>query len=400
MITNQSLSPAQRSLLFNGSCMALIATALCFAIRSDVFDAQAAEFALSKEQIGWTASTAFWGFTLAMIFGGPLCDRIGMKPLLAGAFVMHLCGVVGTVASQGFWSLYSATLAIGIANGLVEAAINPLAATLYPDQKVQKLNLLHLWFPGGIVIGGLIAWMLTGLDVGWRMKTATILMPTLIYAWMMFRLPFPRTEAVAQGLSLKDIYAEALKPMFLLLFGCMILTAATELAPNQWIPSILSKTTGLPGIALLVWISGIMAVGRAMSEAVFARISSIPLMMVSTFLAGAGLYMLSMVSGSASTLAASALFAVGVTFLWPTMLGITAERFPRGGGFLLALMGGIGMLSDSFAVPLIGRVYDQSGPAAALRTVTALPMVVCVVFAIWWLTERKSNPQSKAAGHA
>jgi MFS family permease len=399
MITNHTLTPSQRSLLFNGSCMALIATALCFAIRSDVFDAQAAEFALSKEQIGWTASTAFWGFTLAMIFGGPLCDRIGMKPLLGAAFVMHLTGVIGTVVSQGFWSLYSATLAIGIANGLVEAAINPLAATLYPDRKVQKLNLLHLWFPGGIVIGGLIAWSLTGLDVGWRLKTATILIPTLIYAWMMFRLPFPRTEAVAQGLSLKDIYSEALRPMFLLLFGCMVLTAATELAPNQWIPSILSKTTGLPGIALLVWISGIMALGRASSDWVFARISSIPLMMVSTFLAGIGLYTLSMVSGSAPTLAASALFAAGVTFLWPTMLGITAERFPRGGGFLLALMGGVGMLSDSFAVPLIGRVYDQSGPAAALRTVTALPMIVCVIFALLWFSERNQAPKAKAASH-
>jgi predicted MFS family arabinose efflux permease len=389
MITNHSLTPSQRSLLFNGSCMALIATALCFAIRSDIFDAQALEFALSKEEIGWTASTAFWGFTVAMLFGGPLCDRIGMKPLLTGAFVMHVIGVVGTIASQGFWSLYGATLAIGIANGLVEAAINPLAATLYPESKVQKLNLLHLWFPGGIVIGGLMAWMMTGLDVGWRIKTATILIPTIVYAWMMFRLPFPRTEAVAQGLSLKDIYSEALRPMFLLLFGCMILTAATELAPNQWIPSILSKTTGLPGIALLVWISGIMAGGRALSEWVFARISSIPLMMVSTLLAGIGLYSLSMATGSVATLAASALFAAGVTFLWPTMLGITAERFPRGGGFLLALMGGIGMLSDSFAVPLIGRVYDQSGPAAALRTVTALPLIVCVVFAIWWFAERK-----------
>jgi len=396
MITNHTLTSTQRSLLFNGSCMALIATALCFAIRSDVFDAQAAEFALSKEEIGWTASTAFWGFTVAMLFGGPMCDRIGMKPLLAGAFLMHVVGVIGTISSQGFWSLYGATLAIGVANGLVEAAINPLAATLYPEQKVQKLNLLHLWFPGGIVIGGLLAWMLTGLDVGWRLKTATILIPAVIYAWMMFRLPFPQTEAVAQGLSLKTIYSEALRPMFLLLLGCMILTAATELAPNQWVPSILSKTTGLPGIALLVWISGIMAFGRAMSEWVFERISSIPLMMVSTLLAGAGLYSLSMVSGAVSTLAASALFAMGVTFLWPTMLGITAERFPRGGGFLLAMMGGVGMLSDSFAVPLIGRVYDQSGPAAALRTVAALPLVVCVVFAIWWLSERRAAAVARA----
>jgi MFS family permease len=400
MISASSLTSPQRSQLFIGSCIALIATALCFAIRADIFDAQAAEFALSKEEIGWTASTAFWGFTLAMIFGGPLCDRIGMKPLLGAAFAMHCTGVIGTIASQGFWSLYFATLAIGLANGFVEAAINPLAATLYPEKKVEKLNILHLWFPGGIVIGGLIAWAMTGGGFDWRWKTAVILLPTAIYGWMLFRLPFPRTEAVEAGLKPSEIYQEALRPMFLLFFGCMILTAATELAPNQWIPSILSKTTGLPGIALLVWVSGIMALGRAASEWVFARISSVPLMMTSTALAAIGLYWLSMASGATATLAASAVFAAGVTYLWPTMLGITAERFPRGGGFLLALMGGVGMLSDSFAVPVIGRIYDQSGPAAALRTVSILPVLVCIIFAILYFRESRPRPAAATESSA
>ncbi len=369
--------------------MALIATALCFAIRGDVLDAQAAEFALTNEQIGATASPAFWGFTLAMIFGGPLSDRIGMKPLLWASFSMHMLGVLGTIFSTGFSSLYAATLAIGIANGLVEAAINPLAAALYPEQKVQKLNLLHLWFPGGIVIGGVIAYLLTGAGMGWRVKTAMILVPTVIYAWMLFRLPFPKTEAVEKGVALKDIYAQALRPMFLLFLGCMILTAASELAPNQWIPSILSKTTGMSGIAILVWISGIMTAGRASCEWVFARIAPVPLMMVSTLLAAIGMYSLSIVSGSVLTLAASGLFALGVTFLWPTMLGITAERFPKGGGLLLAMMGGMGMLSSSFALPMIGRVYDQSGPAAALRSVSVAPIVVCVIFGLIYMFEKR-----------
>ena len=376
--------------------MALIATALCFAIRGDVLDAQAAEFALTKEQIGATAAPAFWGFTLAMLFGGPLSDRIGMKPLMWAAFLLHFVGVIGTILSQGYSSLYAATLAIGIANGFVEAAINPMAAALYPEQKVQKLNLLHLWFPGGIVIGGVLSWALTGAGMDWRVKTSMILIPTVIYAWMLFRLPFPKTEAVEKGVALKDIYAQAARPMFLLFLGCMILTAASELAPNQWIPSILSKTTGLPGIAILVWISGIMTVGRASGEWVFARISPVPLMMLSTLLAAIGMYSLSIVDGAAMTIAASGLFAVGVTFLWPTMLGITAERFPRGGGLLLAMMGGMGMLSSSFALPLIGRVYDESGPAAALRAVSIAPIVVCVIFGLIFLLEKRSKVQVHA----
>jgi predicted MFS family arabinose efflux permease len=398
MISASTLTPSQRKQLFLGSCMAMIATALCFAIRGDVFDMQSLDFKLSKEEIGWTASTAFWGFTLSMIFGGPLCDKIGMRPLLFSAFLFHVIGVLGTVFSTGFWSLYAATLAIGIANGFVEAAVNPLVATLHPDKAVEKMNLLHLWFPGGIVIGGVIAWGMTGMGLDWRAKTAVILIPTLIYAWMLFRLPFPKTEAVEQGMSLGAIYKQALNPLFLLFFFCMILTAASELAPNQWIPSILSKTTGLPGIALLVWISGIMAVGRACSTFVFSRIQPIPLMIFSTLFAGIGLYALSMADGFVATMATSALFAASVTFLWPTMLGLTAERFPQGGGFLLALMGGVGMLSNSFAVPIIGRVYDQSGPAAALRTVTALPAAVCLIFLAIWFSERGKAPKASAHG--
>ena len=39
----------------------------------------------------------------------------------------------------------------------MEAACNPLVASLYPENKTTKLNHFHLWFPGGIVIGGLLA---------------------------------------------------------------------------------------------------------------------------------------------------------------------------------------------------------------------------------------------------
>ena len=80
--------------LFLASRIALIFTAMTFAFRAGLEGVWSTEFSLTKEQLGWIFSPAFYGFTLAMIFGGPLCDVIGMKRLLVLAFVGHIAGVV------------------------------------------------------------------------------------------------------------------------------------------------------------------------------------------------------------------------------------------------------------------------------------------------------------------
>jgi MFS family permease len=98
-----------------------------------------------------------------MFLGGQICDVVGMRWLVATAFAGHVGGVLLSIFATGFGSLYAGTLAIGLANGLVEATANPLIATLYPDHKTDRLNALHVWFPGGIVIGGLVALLCTQL---------------------------------------------------------------------------------------------------------------------------------------------------------------------------------------------------------------------------------------------
>src|SRR5258707_10205617 len=76
------LANIRRDQLFLASRIALIATGMTFAFRAALEGVWGTEFILNKEQVGWIFAPAFWGFTLAMIFGGPLCDVIGMKKLL------------------------------------------------------------------------------------------------------------------------------------------------------------------------------------------------------------------------------------------------------------------------------------------------------------------------------
>lgn len=93
-------SAAGAARLFRASCVALIVTAMSFALRGEAAGAWATEFNLTNEQVGWINGTAFWGFTLAMVFGGPLCDLLGMGRIVGLAFIGHLAGTRDVAPSR------------------------------------------------------------------------------------------------------------------------------------------------------------------------------------------------------------------------------------------------------------------------------------------------------------
>ncbi len=339
--------------LFLASRVALVVTAMSFALRAGAVGPWASQFGLSHEQVGLVNSTAFWGFTLAMLFGGPLCDALGLGRIVAFAFVGHLAGILLTIFAWNFWSLYLGTLIFGIANGSVEAACNPLITTLFPNDKTTKLNHFHVWFPGGIVIGGVMAYLMEKEGFGWKAEFAMMLLPLAVYGFMfMGQESFPKTDRVQQGVSYGSMLKACLHPLFLLMVACMFMTASTELGSTTWIPNILTSA-GIPGILVLAWINGLMAVGRQGAGTFVHRLSPLGMLLMSSILSALGLFWMSHATGSMLYLSAT-VFALGVCFFWPTMLGFVNERFPDTGAMGLAIMGGCGMLSVSFVLPVLG----------------------------------------------
>lgn len=392
----------KKSLLFKASCTALVVTALTFATRAGMIEPWRAEFNLSAVQVGWIVGTAFWGFTLAMILMGPLVDLIGMKRILYVAFTGHVIGILLTIFAGGFWSLFFSTLLIGIANGSVEAATNPLITAMYPEEKTKKLNKFHVWFPAGIVIGGLVVFFLDKIGLGWRIQMAVMLIPTLAYGILFLKAKFPQTERVTAGYSYKDMLKAVVSPLFLFMAACMLLTAATELGSNQWMTALLEnvmEAEGLNSILLLVWISGIMAMGRSVAGPIVHKLSPSGVLLGSAIFAGMGLFLLSISSGYWS-FGAAAVFAVGITYFWPTMLGFVNENIPKSGALGLAIMGGIGFLGGAIAQPLLGKIYDlkfeELGDSLAagsqtLRTVILLTVVLTVAFTFLYMNQRKKR---------
>jgi len=184
------------------------------------------------------------------------------------------------------------------------------------------------------------------------------------------------------------MFREALRPMFLVLAFAMLLTASTELGTNQWLPSILTTTAAVSGILVLVWINGLMAVGRFFGHSFLGRISPIGLLIGSAAASLVGLLLLSVANSAILAFVAATVFAVGICYFWPTMLGVTAERFPAGGAWLLGIMGGIGNISVAITMPILGGIYDTSGPTTALRSMAILPLILLLIFGFFWFRDK------------
>jgi MFS family permease len=377
--------------LFVASCIALLATAMSFAIRGDIMGELELAFGLDKVQLGWISGAAFWGFGLSILFGGTLCDLLGMGRLLKLAAVGHIAGVLLTVFATDFTMLFAATVVIGIANGFVEAGINPLIATLYRDDKTARLVKLHAWFPGGIVVGGVLAFAFTQFGLGWQAKMLLMLVPSAIYAAMFFAQGFPETERKAAGVSTGAMYRELRRPLFLVVFACMWLTAATELGPGQWVSNIFNEvmhSTLQAGVLLLVWINGIMYALRQFGGGLAHRLSPVTLVAVTAPIAALGLWLFGRADTPVLAFAAAALLAVGTAFWWPTMLGLTSERFPRGGALALAVVGAAGAFSTALAGPVMGWINNTYGAANVLPVWAVLPVAIALIFGILHWVDR------------
>jgi len=352
----------------------MVAVAMPFAIRSDILGALGQEFDLSHQQQGLLQMAASWGYPLTVLLGGIICDIVGMKLLILLACAGHALGILLTIVSPsfGFPLLLTATAILGLADGMVESIINPLVTTLYPGQKTGRLGFLHAGWPFGLIVGGLLCLLITNLtgaglpgaslavvSLSWKIKTAMVLVPIVLYGVLSLGLVFPATERKESGVSTKEMLKEGLRPGFLVLLACMGLAAATEIGPDQWFGSALTDTVGIGGIAFLVFTAGIAFVLRYNGGKLAAFFGPFGLLTGSCFLAGLGLFLLGFAFTPLTALGAAALFGLGKSCLWPTILGVTSERYPRGGSFLLAIVSAVGMIVGGMAGPAMGRIYDR-----------------------------------------
>jgi MFS family permease len=421
-------APGMNEKLLFWACFAsIVATAFGFVIRSQIVGDWAREYGLGETQVGKINGVGLWPFAISIVLFSLIIDKIGYGLAMGFAFLCHVSSAVLTILTpvltknpdSAYYLLYFSTFILALGNGTVEAVANPVVANLFPLEKTKYLNRLHAGWPGGLVLGGIIA-LVMGNKFAWQYKVGLIFLPVLTYAVLMIGRRFPISERVTAGVSFKamlkevgvigaaiitalivrqmgDVFSLAPveifdgkydlnlpiqigvwallvlgygayvgfspgQPMFIFLMLIMIPLATTELGTDSWISPLMEpvmvKDFGISGGWVLVYTSLIMLILRFVAGPIVHKLSPLGLLCVSSAVAAAGLIFLSKSTGITIILAAT-LYGLGKSFFWPTMLGVAAEQFPKGGALTLNTLGGLGMLAVGvLGAPFQGFIQD------------------------------------------
>lgn len=362
--------------LLVASFLTILVAGLGFAVRGGLLVEWGNEFGFTQTELGQITGGGFVGFGIVILIASLFLDRFGYKPFLMLAGILHVVSVVVTVAatvvynnnvdvsleaarSGAYFCLFWGIFTFAVANGICEAVVNPLIATVYPKQKTHYLNILHAGWPGGMIVGALLGVVLIG-RVRWEIVLALYLVPTLIYLLMIAREKFPASEAAAAGVTFVEMLKEFAAPVLLFLLVLHACIGYVELGTDSWIVNIMDTALGGMGLFILLYTSIMMFVLRFFAGPIVNRINPLGLLFSSAVLAVLGLYALGSFSTAAAIMIAATVYGVGKTFFWPTMLGVVSERFPRGGALTLGAVGGVGMLSAGLlGGPGIGYMQDR-----------------------------------------
>ena len=415
-MTDQNSS---RRFLFATCLIALIATSGGFIVRAMLLDnVWQPEFNFSETQKGEIFGVGLWPFAISIVLFSLVIDRIGYKTAMWFAVVCHVIQAFMLMTPgaefvpeslRGYWWLWIGSFVGALGNGTVEAVINPVIATIYSKQKTKWLTILHAGWPGGLVLGGLLALATKNMDWAWQWQVGVILLPVAIYAFMLGAAKFPVNERVAAGvpymtmlrqagvvgalivvglillelgrvfgidpgttrfwiLGLVMIYGFAIggalgRGLFIILLFLMIPLATVELGTDSWIKALMGPVMsdfGLDGIWVLIYTASIMIVMRVLVIGPLTKIwSPVAILAVSSICGAVGIYLLGSVEAAVFVLFTATLYGIGQAFFWPCTLGLVSEQFPEGGALTINSIAGVGMLGVGIiGQPLLGNLQD------------------------------------------
>lgn len=304
-----------------------------------------------------------------------------------------------------FWGMF--IFAVG--NGICEAVANPLVATLFPKNRTHYLNILHAGWPAGLVIGALASYFLAG-QVRWEIQMCLFLIPVLVYGIMCLGQKFPKSEATAHGVSFGERLGEVgmlgafvlcivislwfrqvceqvhlpaivaviaagvlwlgisgvmkfkMGPVLFAVLLCIhAMLGYVELGTDSWITNITGNilASAKNGLLLFVYTNVLMTILRFCAGPIAHKISPLGLLFAGTCCSCIGLTCLGHAQTAFFLVISATIYGCGKTFLWPTLLGVVSDRFPKGGAITIGAMGGIGMLSAGLlGGPGIGYTQD------------------------------------------
>jgi len=337
---------------------------------------------LSQEQLGRLGAVTFAGLVIGILGTGPLADRFGAKIFALAGNALLTFGLLVTAWSPSYEVLLCANLLLGLGSGVLDMVLSPVVSALNPERRTASMNWLHSFYCVGATLTVLAGTLALQSGISWRTASLYLITLPVILIFALGATTFPTLtaeggERTALRKLIKDLW-------FIGALASIFLGGATELGMAQWLPAYAELALKYPqwvGGAALFFFSVAMAIGRMGIGALSAKVNPYKIMAL-----GCALSVVLFLIGSfcpLHPLALAACVLAGLTgsCLWPTMLAVTADRYPNGGATMFGALAAFGNAGGIFMPWVVGGIADFSSlhwglAVSALAPLFMLPIVM------------------------
>jgi fucose permease len=339
---------------------------------------------LTAEQLGRLGAIIFAGLVAGIGLTGPLADRYGAKLFVQLGNGLTALSLLAMAFAPTYFTLALALFFLGLAGGMLDMILSPVVSALHPERRAVAMNWLHSFYSVGAVVIILLGTVLLEMGWGWR-RACLVMIPLPVFLAIGFApIQFPALGAVGEERApLRSLIRHR---WFQFALVAIFLGGATELGMAQWLPAYAETALGFPtwvgGTAFLAF-SVAMAAGRMTIGALGGRLDSYQLMAWGCGLSIVLFLGASFLPSPSWALAFCILAGFTGSALWPTMLAVTADRFPAGGATMFGALAAVGNAGGIFMPWVVGWVADRSDlhwglAVSALAPLLMLPLVLAL----------------------
>jgi len=359
-------------------------------------------YQINIERIAMLVGINFAVQLLVDLFAAKYADKIGYKPLIVAAHIFAALGLIGLgtlpeILPDAYTGLLLSVILYGIGGGIMEVLISPIVEACPTEKKSASMSLLHSFYCWGhvsVILVSTLFFVVFGIE-NWQILACLWAIIPVLNAVYFSQTPIAMLNQSGESMPIKQLISTRL---FWLLMLLMICSGASEQAMVQWASFFaeaglnVSKTLGdLMG-------PGVFAVLMGISRVFYSKFSE--KINLQKFIIGSGcLCVVTYLVASLSPvpiigLIACALCGLSVGIMWPGTLSIAAEKCPRGGTALFALLALGGDLGCSSGPTLVGIAAGalEGGIRAGILAGIIFPVIL--IFGLILLFKRGKNIKS------
>ena len=330
------------------------------------------------------------GILIATALVGPVLDKVGAKAALAVALAL-IASALAAIPSLGTYTAIAvAAIVYGLGAGVLNAATNTLVSGLSVAGRSAALNLLGFSFS----LGALAVPLLMSLTRG-RFSSATVLYILavtsvgILVCVLIQKFPPPTQASTPLGSLLK-----VLRHPLVWLFGALLFfESCNENCMFVWTGKVaeeLLHTTAQRAELVLLGLSAALGAGRLLAVFWLKWIGDRNTVLLSAGITVAGAITVLSSATFAGVATGFCVIGFGLSAIFPTILGMAGDRFPRETGTVFGAIIAVGLVGG-VAGPVLGSWAASFNPASVL----AIPLIAAMGVATLTLivSNRKRRPR-------